>query len=44
MQLVVPSLQHIDSYAQALERGWSPNNMRAAQGQEELEKIKTDVL
>ena len=42
MQLVVPSLQFIDSYAQALARVWSPDNMRAAQAQEELEKIKAD--
>jgi predicted acetyltransferase len=42
MQLVKPSLQHIDSYVQALARGWSPNNMRAAQAQEELDTIKAD--
>jgi predicted acetyltransferase len=42
MQLVQPSLEHIDSYASALETGWSPNNMRAAQAQEELQKIKAD--
>ena len=42
MQLVKPSLQYIDSYAQALVRGWSPNNMRAEQAQEELDKIKLD--
>ena len=43
MQIVIPSLQYIDSYAKTLARGWSPNNMRAAQAQEELEKIKADA-
>jgi predicted acetyltransferase len=43
MQLIVPSLLHIDSYVSALARGWSPNNMRQEQAQEELEKIKADA-
>jgi predicted acetyltransferase len=43
MQLIVPSLLHIDSYASALASGWSPNNMRQEQAQEELEKIKADA-
>jgi predicted acetyltransferase len=43
MQLVTPSLSHLQSYADALRTGWSPNNMRAAQAQEELAKIETDA-
>jgi predicted acetyltransferase len=42
MRLAIPSLFHLDSYARALETGWSPNNMRAAQAQEELQKIKAN--
>jgi predicted acetyltransferase len=41
-RLVTPSLAHLDSYSAALARGWSPNNMRAEQGLEELAKIKDD--
>jgi predicted acetyltransferase len=44
MRLVQPSIEHLDSYARALETGWSPNNMRAAQAQEELQKIKLDSV
>lgn len=44
MQLVTPSLEYIDSYAKALESGWSPNNMRQEQGMEELAKIKADPV
>lgn len=44
MQLIIPSLQYIESYAQALSRGWSPNNMRAEQALEELQKIKTNSM
>lgn len=42
MHLVIPSLQHIESYTLALAKGWSSNNIRQSQAQEELEKIKTD--
>jgi predicted acetyltransferase len=44
MQLVIPSLQYIESYARALSKDWSPNNMRQSQAQEELDKIKSDPL
>lgn len=43
-QLVIPSLEHLDSYAKALESGWSPNNMRQEQGMEEFAKIKADPI
>ena len=42
-QLVVPSEQHLPSYAAALRRGWSPNNERgAAAALEELDQIEAD--
>jgi|SRR5437868_6539889 len=41
--LVKPSLAHLPDYRAALERGWSPDNVRGAvAAAEELEKIKTD--
>jgi predicted acetyltransferase len=43
MQLVVPSAEHLAAYAAALQRGWSPDNIRgAAAAQEELERIAQD--
>ena len=42
MQLVSPSSDALPSYAQALERGWSPNTLRAEAGQEELALIQAD--
>ncbi|MBT9457053.1 MAG: GNAT family N-acetyltransferase [Burkholderiaceae bacterium] len=44
MKLVTPSLEHLPSYVQALERGWSADNVRGAvAGQEELKKIAVDA-
>jgi predicted acetyltransferase len=44
MQLVRPSQEHLTSYVQALERGWSPNNERGlAATREELERIALDA-
>ena len=43
MKMVVPSLEYLESYAAALKTGWSPNNMRAEQAQEELAKIEADA-
>ena len=37
MQLLVPSLTHLDAYADALRRGWSPDNIR-------LEKAAPEML
>ena len=38
LQLVVPSLAHLDAYADALRRGWSPDNVRLAEAaREELD-------
>lgn len=43
MQLVWPGLHHLDAYRQALERGWSPDNVRgAAAAAEELQRISTE--
>jgi predicted acetyltransferase len=43
MQLVVPAEQYLSSYAEALRRGWSPNNERGlAASREELEQIETN--
>jgi predicted acetyltransferase len=40
MQLVVPSLEYLPSYAEALKRSWAPNNLRPESAQEELAKIE----
>lgn len=42
MQLIWPSNDALPSYVQALERGWSHNNLRAEAGREELGLIKAD--
>jgi predicted acetyltransferase len=39
MRLVWPAAEHLPSYKAALERGWSPDNLRAEAAQEELERI-----
>jgi predicted acetyltransferase len=40
LKLVVPSLAHLDAYAEALRRGWSPDNIRLEEAaREELELI-----
>jgi predicted acetyltransferase len=44
MKLVWPSPEHLPSYAAALERGWSPDNLRGeAAAREELERIAADA-
>jgi predicted acetyltransferase len=42
IELVVPSLERLPQYAAALERGWSPNNLRDVGG-EQLAAIRTDA-
>ena len=43
MELLVPSLEGLDGYADALRRGfWSDNSRREASAREELERIATD--
>ena len=44
MQLVRPAPEYLASYVAALERGWSPDNIRGAvAAREELAKIETDA-
>jgi len=43
MQLVWPSREYLPSYVSALERGWSPNNLRPEAAQEELAAIRADA-
>ncbi len=43
MELVTPALEHLPSYAEALGRGWSPDNVRgAAAAVDELARIRAD--
>jgi predicted acetyltransferase len=43
VQLLVPSLAHLDAYADALHRGWSPDNVRLEEAaREELARIADD--
>lgn len=41
LQLLEPSLTHLSAYADALARGWSPNNVRDVSA-EQLDAIRTD--
>jgi predicted acetyltransferase len=44
MELVWPSLEHLPGYIAALERGWSPDNIRGpAAAREELARIAADA-
>ena len=43
MQLVWPAAEHLSSYVAALEKGWSPDNLRGvAAAQDELQRIAAD--
>jgi predicted acetyltransferase len=42
MDLVEPSAEYLPSYADALRRGWSPDNLRPAVAQEQLATIESD--
>jgi predicted acetyltransferase len=42
MQLVWPAAPYLPSYVRALERGWSPDNLRPDAGREELDEIARD--
>jgi predicted acetyltransferase len=45
VRLVWPSMEYLSSYVSALERGWSPDNIRGAEAaQEELAKIRADPV
>jgi predicted acetyltransferase len=42
MELVSPAHTHLASYVQSLRSGWSPNNVRPEEAQEELARIAED--
>jgi predicted acetyltransferase len=43
MHLVWPAPEYLPSYTQALEHGWSPDNLRPEAAREELERIARDA-
>jgi predicted acetyltransferase len=43
VQLVWPAPEYLRSYCEALERGWSPNNLRPEVAQEELAAIQQNA-
>jgi predicted acetyltransferase len=43
VQLVKPALDYLPSYLRALQRGWSPDNIRAERTQEEIEAIERNA-
>jgi predicted acetyltransferase len=43
MELVWAAAEYLPSYVQALERGWSPSEVRPEMGREELEEIARDA-
>ena len=42
MELVWPRIEYLESYAAALRKGWSPDNLRPEAALEELERIEAD--
>jgi predicted acetyltransferase len=42
MELVRPTSAHLAGFADALLRGWSPDNLRPAAAQETLERVRAD--
>ncbi|MQY41587.1 GNAT family N-acetyltransferase [Epibacterium sp. SM1969] len=44
MRLVKPSVDHVSAYIEALERGWSPDNLRPEAALEQLQKISENAL
>ncbi len=42
MLLVWPASRYLGEYTNALERGWSPDNLRPEAAQEELARIAAD--
>lgn len=42
MELVRPTREHLAGFADALQRGWSPDNLRPASAQETLERVRAD--
>ena len=44
MGLVQPAEEHLASYIAALERGWSPDNLRPEASRDQLDDIEADVV
>ncbi len=42
VKIMVPSIEHLESYKAALRNGWSPNTIRPEASHEELEAISKD--
>ncbi len=42
MELLRPTSAHLDSFTDALRRGWSPDNLRPAAAQETLDRVLAD--
>ncbi len=42
VRLVRPAAEHLASFADALQRGWSPDTLRPAAAQETLERVRAD--
>lgn len=43
MELIVPAIERLPEYADALRRGWSPDNLRDEVRFEELQEIESDA-
>src|SRR3954468_5895939 len=43
MELVIPAPEHLSSYRAALEKGWSPDNLRPEAAAEQLEEVLRDA-
>ena len=43
LKLVWPAREHLDSYVDALERGWSPDSLRPEAAQEHLARVALDA-
>lgn len=43
MRLLKPSVAHIPAYVSALQRGWSPDNLRPEAAQEQIKRIEKDA-
>lgn len=44
MELVVPAVGHLDSYAEALARGWSPDTIDPDVSRQQLARVRADPI
>lgn len=44
MELVVPAVSHLESYSEALARGWSPNTIDPDAGRQQLARVHEDPV